>query len=78
MRAWFFYARLDQAARIINLHAGDISTSAITEILYGKESPETRKLLRIGEASTLDINRATGESGATSFIAEYLCRRGNM
>ena len=49
---------------------GYISTSAITEILDGKESPETRKLLRIGEASNLDINRATGESGLIAFIAE--------
>jgi len=57
---------------------GYISTAAITEILNGEESAETRKLLRIGEASNLDINRATGESGATAFIAEYLSKRGNM
>jgi hypothetical protein len=51
---------------------GHISAAAVNEILSDQESPEMVKLLRIGEASNINIDRAAAESRTASFVEEYL------
>ena len=54
---------------------GHVSAAAVQEILSDQESPEMVKLLRLGEASNIDIERAAAESGTTAFVGEYLSQR---
>jgi len=52
-----------------------VSAAAVNEILKGEQSSEVLMLLRLSEASNINIDRAAAESGTAAFVARYLSDR---